>query len=391
MESIFSRKGCVLLFSSVKNFLISFAITLCAFGVVAFLAIAIIINSIGGAFFVDPFGDGNPGNDTEEGPGEYVPGLDTHIEGNSLYILVTVTDYRPSFYGDYDYEYIKHNIGVVGSGGIPDDVRPSVDAVLDLQTPPENGSIDYTWNGTPNIIGGIRENNERIIHNDVTVLVRMDKERRQFTFTYFPSNAVVDYGGERLLFREIYYYHGIDGLINTVHSITGIRPDRHMLLHSEYVDDVIDEINGFDFAISNDISVLNYEDGISLDLPAGQVTLDGDTVQALLLHRNYSTTDAMTLERMGVNVIRAFISRLTQPAGYATAGQYYNRIKSFFVTDLTVDDIVGNRDVWYAYSAFGKVHIDILGREVTENGTRVFKIDDARTLDLFSSYRKVYE
>ena len=85
-------------------------------------------------------------------------------------------------------------------------------------------------------------------------LIRMDKEKKQFTFTPFPSNAVVNYGNEKLLLRDVYYKSGIEGVVNTVHSITGIRPDRYLLIHSEYVDDLIDELEGLDTTLPINMS-----------------------------------------------------------------------------------------------------------------------------------------
>ena len=382
-------KGCVLLFSTVKNFFISFAIAFASFGVVAFLVIAIVVNSIGGAFLVDPFGEADVTPETT--PPSQTPGLNASIEGNSLFILVVITDYRPSFYGDYDYSYLKNTIGVSGATSFPSDAAPSEDSVTGLPEKPEAGSVDYGHDGSPNIIGGLEENTYRTVHNDVTLLLRMDKENKQFTFTSFPSNMIVNYGNERLWFRDIYYLSGIDGVMNTVHSITGIRPDRYVLLHSEYVDDLVDEIGGLETNLTTDMSHTSLSDGISFDYPAGQVTLDGDTVKQMLLYDGYSAEQNMNVEHFGMNMVRSFLAKLTQPGGYAMAGASFAKIQKYFITDMTINDIVKNKDVWYGYSAFGKRQVDLVGKELSENGELVFKVNEDETLKAFIPYRKKYK
>lgn len=379
------------MFSSVKNFLISFAIALASFGVVAFLVVAVVVNSIGGAFMVNPFGDSvtNDGNETVD---PLPPAFNTSIEGESLYILAVITDYRPSFYGNYDYNYLKTTIGVSGgASSLPTDVSPSVSGTLDIPEAPEKGSIDISYDGTPNIIGGLEENRYRTIHNDITLLIRMDKENKQFTFTSFPANSLVNYGNERLLLRDVYYKSGIEGVVNTVHSITGIRPDRYVLLHSEYADDLVEAIGGIETTLSVNMSCADVKNGMNFEFMAGQTNLDGESVKQMLLYNGYTEEQDMTLERFGMNIIRSFLAKLTQPGGYSTAGATYSQIKRFFITDLTVNDIVDNKGLWYGYSAFGKQQIDIVGNNVTENGERVFKVDEEKTLEAFMPYKKSYD
>lgn len=377
------------MFSSVKNFMISFLIALASFGVVAFLVVAIVVNSIGGAFMIDPFGKGDTSDAETEAP--EVPGISTVAEGNSLYILAVVTDYIPSFYGDYDYSHIKNTIGITGgSASFPADLRPSTDKVTDIPEKPKDGTIDVSPDGTPNIIGGLEENTYRTIHNDITLLIRMDKEKKQFTFTPFPVNTAVTYENERVLLRDVFYKSGIDGVVNAVHVITGIRPDRYVLVHSEYVDELIDEIGGLDMSISEDVSCNDPKNGFKFSLLSGQNTLSGDVVQQMLRYDGYSSTSTLSVEHFGMNVIRAFLSKLTQPGGYSTAGANFSLIKNYFITDMTLEDITQNRDLWYGYSAFGKLQIDVIGKEVEENGETVFKLDDNATMQAFIPYRKVY-
>lgn len=383
------QKGCVLLFSSVKNFLISFLIALASFGVVAFLVVAIVVNSIGGAFMIDPFGKGETSDIETEDP--EVPGINTEAEGNSLYILAVVTDYRPSFYGDYDYSHIKSTIGVAGGGlSFPSDLKPSSDKITSLPEKPADGTLDISPDGTPNIIGGLEENTYRTIHNDITLLIRMDKENKQFTFTPFPSNTVITYENERVLLRDVFYKSGIDGVVNAVHVITGIRPDRYVLVHSEYVDELIDAIGGLDMSIAENMSCNDPENGLKFDLLSGQSTLSGDIVQQMLRYDGYSSESSMNIEHFGMNVIRAFISKLTQPGGYSTAGANFTLVKNYLITDMTLEDITQNRDLWYGYSAFGKLQIDVIGKEVEEDGEVIFKLDDNATMQAFIPYRKAY-
>lgn len=371
------------MFSKVKNFFVSFLISFVVFGIVALIVVDVVMKCIGGAFTLEGLDFNTPGqNDNKQ------PAVSLGTGGESLYFLAVVTDYRPSFYGDYDYKYIKEHFGALPSSKLPDDISSADQTSIILPQAPEAGTVDTT-SGKVNIIGGIKENNYRTIHNDVTVLVRMDKERKQFTFTYFPRDAVISFGDERVLFRDIYYNYGIDALIDVVHSVTGIRPDRHLILHSEYVDDVINSIGGLDLMVATPMKLTDPENGIDIDLPEGLNTLNGDEAVQYLNYDNYDPS-TFSVERAGLIMVRAFISRLTQPSGYSNAGAKFTNIRQYCITDMLVSDITDNRDVWYGYAQYGKQQIDLKGKYVTLDGKRTYEIDEQRTLNTFVQYKKLY-
>ena len=371
------------MFSKVKNFFVSFIISFAVFGVVALIVVDIVMKCIGGAFTLDNLDFNTPGQN-----GNNQAAVSLGSGGESLYFLAVITDYRPSFYGDYDYKYIREKLGSLPADKVPDDISSVDQSDIKLPEIPESGSVDSTSDKI-NIIGGLKENNYRTIHNDVTVLVRMDKERKQFTFTYFPRDAVISYGDERILFRDIYYYHGFDALIDVVHSVTGIRPDRHLILHAEYVDDVIDSIGGLDLMVSVPMQLEDPENGIDIEFAEGLNTLNGDEAVQYLIYDNYDAS-SFSVERAGLVMVRAFISRLTQPAGYANAGNKFTGIRQYCVTDMLVSDITDNRDIWYGYGQYGKQQLDIKGKYVTLDGKRTYEIDMDRTLNVFVQYKKLY-
>lgn len=380
------RKGSDLLFSTIKNYVISFFIALVTFGVVAFLVVALVVNSIGGSFVIDPLGQGNT-PETEEDPSQ---NTDVNVlEGESLYILAVITDYRPSFYGDYDYNHISSMLGTVGPTSIPSDVKPSPDSIMNLPSRPALGSIDETSKDL-NVIGGLVTNNLRTIHNDITVMIRMDKERKQFTFTYFPRYAIVSYNNRQHYLRDIYHQYGIDALKNAVYSITGIRVDRHLLVHSEDVDDLIDAVGGLDFALPDKVDFDDPEVGLSISLDAGLNTLDGKTASQILLYDGYGTKTDASLERNGMSLIRALLAKLTQPSGYSSAGKMFSKMIPFCDTDMTLEDITANKDLWYAYATFSKKQLEVPGRWVTAGEKISFEISTTAKM-FFEEYRKVYE
>ena len=110
----------------------------------------------------------------------------------------------------------------------------------------------------------------------------------------------------------------------------------------------------------------------------------------MLLYNGYTEDQKMSIEHFGMNMVRAFMAKVTQPGGYANAGAIFSQIRKYFVTDITLEDIVDNKDLWYAYSAFGKLQIDIVGSEAEEEGLLVFKINDSLTIERFVPYRKSY-
>ncbi len=374
------------MFSKVKNYFIALAISLVFFGFIALIVVNLVMQCIGGAFTIGNF---NNNNNTGGGSGNAV--VSQGDGGNSLYFLTVISDYRPSYYGDYDFGYIRDKLGASPSKVSPSDVRPVSNSVINLPIKPLPGSLD-TSGPTVGVIGGLLPHNERTIHTDVIVLVRMDKESKQFSFTYFPRNSLIEYGGESILLRDIYYYHGLDALVNVVHSITGIRPDRRILIHSEYVDDIIDYMGGINTVVPAAIDVSDPENDIFLSLKAGGSQLDGEAVKDWLLYDSYAADVDFSVERAGMLAVRSVVATLTQPRGYADAGSDFDAISRFFITDMTVKDISDNRDVWYGYSTYQKKQLDIKGRYVTaEDGKVTYQIDMERTLRDFVEYRKHYE
>lgn len=229
--------------SALKNFGVTFLISAALFGIIAYFATGFVTSTVSSILDqedseLDDIIQNDPaGEETDQNPA-VTPGDEEEIpEGESFNFLLITTDYRPDLYTDY---------------------QPTLDTMYNhdwYSTPPENtmGSLSTDY---------------RSAKASSIVLVRVDKERRQFIYTCFtPEMQVYTSTGYHTL-SDVYTLYGKDSVAEHIHAMTGLKIKYTALINGYNFDELIGVLGSVTASIGKDI----YRDG------TGAYTMQYETV-----------------------------------------------------------------------------------------------------------------
>jgi len=228
--------------SALKNFGVTFLISAALFGIIAYFATGFVTSTVSSILDkedeeLDSIIQNNPSGEETGSESTGTPGEEEEIVmGESFNFLVITTDYRPDLNNDYqpELEIMKeHNW---------------------YSTPPEDtiGSLSYDYR---------REEASSIL------LVRVDKERRQFIYTYFSPEMEVNTSTGYHSLSEVYALYGKEAVTEHIHAMTGLRVKYSLLINGYNLDELISVLGAVTVNNPKDI----YRDG------SGKYTMQYET------------------------------------------------------------------------------------------------------------------
>ncbi len=198
--------------SALKNFGVTFLIAAMLFGILAYFATGFVASTMNSIMTAeeDELSEimQNESNqtlvDAETGsPESQSPSAEKVPEGESFNFLIITTDYRPDLYNDY---------------------QPTLDKMYN--------TTDW-YSVSASDTRGCLSGDYRSIHLSSVVLVSVDKEDSQYTYTYFsPETQVYTSTGHHNL-SEVYNYYGKQTIAEHIHAMTGL-PIRYTLILNAY-------------------------------------------------------------------------------------------------------------------------------------------------------------
>lgn len=200
--------------SAFKNFFITLLIAAAIFGVIAYFATQFVTATVG-----DILDDEDAAlesikthemveTDSSGETTETDQPIEDEIEGDSFSFVVVTSGYRPDLFDDY---------------------KPAVDTLRNQINTFQTASDSY----------GILSKNYREKRATCILLIRMDKERKQVTYTYItPETRVFTSTGYHTL-GEVYEYYGYQRIGEYVTSLTGIAVDYTFLLDGYNFDEFL--------------------------------------------------------------------------------------------------------------------------------------------------------
>lgn len=232
-------------FSGLKNFGIVFILCLVIFGLLASLAVSFVTSAVDDIFEEKNQLEEILKKDSEE---VAVSNDDTPLpEGESFTVFIAVTDFDPDHYN-----YYPHGADL---------------AALRLRA----GDRDL----------GILSAGYKTVSTKLNVIVRFDKERREYTVTPVSSHTRIFTPSGYMQIGDLYHTYGPQYLIDKIKAITGIGIDYYMIFDAREASDIISVLGPFNVELAKDI----YSDGAAfgtIDKSYGDVTtvIPPDTIPA---------------------------------------------------------------------------------------------------------------
>lgn len=293
--------------SALKNFGVTFLISALIFGIIAYFATLFVSRTVND-ILEDDHGslDEITAAETETVPAETTaPDVVTPEEplpdGETFNLLLVTTDYRPDLYNDYapDAEAIQK-----AAAGL-DSAVPTLGIL----------SVDF-----------------REVKATTIVLVRVDRERRQFVYTYFtPEMTVYTPSGYRTL-SEITTVYGMKSLSEYINAMTGLKIHYTMLLDGYHFDELAGILGNVTVNLPRDI----YSDGREITfeydtkvqrvgedgwpwtesvpnqwlMGIGENEIDGDELWTLSLAAEHTEADRDAKQSYTLSLVKAYLTAL---------------------------------------------------------------------------------
>ena len=335
---------------AIKNFMITFCISVLLFGLAAYFVMSFAMEN--NLFPV--FGDtnnldnnqsdiNNPADtnyDDPENPEaeeEYSEAL--AMEVNTMTALLIGTDYQPEIFNDYDLSEINENIT-----GFP------------LK--------------------------ERVINTDTILIVHINNDLKKFMISSIPSNMSLLVDGVYKKLSSLYSEKGIQFLCDKVKSVTGLQIDYYAIIALDKFASVIDEFGGVSFNVSTDMVYEDPSQDLVINLAKGEQTLNGDKAVKLLRYRSYSDGD---VSRMGVTVdfMRAFFKKITGAEYITKASALYANFSEILETNFMEVDLMENIESILAYPVFETEMITYPGTPKDD----IFEPNIAAAINTYKQYK----
>lgn len=325
--------------SNVRNFFLTFVISLIIFGIIAFFVVGLVLDSINvsvSSVDTSPIVQGSDNyiesdNDNRDKQAE--------LDGNSFNMLFLGLDYAPAlFYDEYNpktaSELVKYDTD---------------------KTAGKNAS----------------DGEYRRVSADTILLVCVSKENKEFAFSAISPNTLITRGSETKCLGDIFEDEGLDKFISALEGLCGITVDRYALVDLENFANVIDIIEGVDFNVPCNMQYDDYNGNLHINIKAGYQHLDGKKSLEMLRFNKYEDTSGSRLKTT-MAFARAVMTKMTDTRYITKAAALFREAQSMIVTDFTAADLSSNLDLIFSYPNFDALSIELPGAYSTIDGKLCF-------------------
>lgn len=328
--------------SAVRNFVITLLISLLIFGFVAFGILQFADSAFRPSGNKGDGGGNNGEQSTTTEPDLPPPpdGFDA-IKGQSMTVLFLGTDYLPDVYFDYEYA----------------DKRPD--------------GFD----------GEIRE-----IETDTIILARINKETGEAIYCPIPAITQITVNGHVTTLEKLYYRKGIDALREQVTALTGLPIDYHAIVTLDGLSHIIDDLGGVEFHVPENMNYVDLEQNIEIDIMSGTQLLDGKNATDMLRYWSYSDED-VSRRRVGCNFLKALVKKVMTDIPMSDAGAAYLKYSEYINTDLTLNAVIENADLIFAYPKLSIKDYTYPGTTSGKGLDAMFTPNTSKAIEFFNAYK----
>ncbi len=331
--------------ASLRNFLITFLVSLIIFGIAAYFVSGFVTNTITDTIdgsdtvsfeIVTQTEDSTSESDKPQIPPE-------EIKGESFTLALIGTDYQPKLFDDYSVE--------------------------------EN----YAGDGFPPL-------RDRTYAADTVVIVRGDKATQTFLFTAVPTDMRLDVDGRIMTLGEVYYEKGLEYFMHKLTALTGFELDKYFVVNIGDLADIVNTFGGVSFNVPEDMSYEDPAQELTIDLKRGNQYIDGKKAAQLLRYDNYASSDN-SRSKTTADFMLALAEKLSDASYIEKATSLLKAVSKYATTNYTAEDLADNLGVIMKYDDFEKLTLAYPGKYITVGDERRFEPDIKAAISAYSVYR----
>jgi LCP family protein required for cell wall assembly len=172
---------------------------------------------------------------------------------------------------------------------------------------------------------------------DTIILVTVNSDLGRVNITSFPRDLWLTLPGRGAgRINTAWTYGGYKLLSKTFQHNFGVNPDYYVLINFSSFKKVIDGLGGLTVHVAQPLS--DYRSGYWVNIPAGDVHMDADTV--LWYVRSRKTTNDIARNRRQQEVLQAIFEKLLSLNAIRRAPEFYEVYKNAVTTDIGLMDVL---------------------------------------------------
>ena len=332
--------------SSVRNFAITFCVSILIFGLLAYFIANFAVKAISGAD--DPeqttdSADENPDETTQGTDVTTSPGTDDpQPEGTSFNFLIVGVDYQPD---KLNYTYDENNLN---EDGFP-----------------------YP---------------KRIASADTIIFLRVDKEKREYVMCALPGTMRISDHGLYKTLGSLYGEFGLDYLVEKAAFLVGLPVDYSAVFTIGGLASLIDELGGIEYYVPVDMSYTDTKEGLTIDLKKGSQKLSGEKTLQMLRFNEYTEGSGTRIDT-AMTFLSTMLTKFTDPSYLARVPELWDNLSQYFETDMTEEILEKNLELIFSFPDFSKRTVAYPGSSVTYEGEKYFDPNITKAWSIFQEYK----
>ncbi len=331
--------------SAVRNFLITFLLSLLIFGMLAYMLVR---------FTTSAFELGKIGTDEETTPeqteapetqdaGSVTPDDWIDIKGDSFTALLIGIDYQPDVYNDYTV-----SSSTLDQNGFPKEARR--------------------------------------IEADTVILIRVNKETGECIFCAVPAITRITVDGLVCQLQDLYSLKGVNALCDKVMAMTGIPIDYYAVITMSHLSSLIDDIGGITFFVETDMHYVDETIGLNINLRRGSQKLNGKKAVDMLRYFSYADGDT-SRRKCAVSFLKELFKKVLAQNKMENAAFTYASYAKYVETNFTISDLGDYVELLFTYPKMTLRDYTYPGTTVGTGKDAYFTANISRAIEYFSQFK----
>ncbi|MBE6619069.1 MAG: hypothetical protein E7626_04725 [Ruminococcaceae bacterium] len=195
-------------------------------------------------------------------------------------------------------------------------------------------------------------------------VVSINKTARKTLITVIPGDTMIPIGEVDLNLSYVYHLSEIpemklpNFIASTVTATTGVIPNYHGFVDIDDFVTLADELGGVPYSLAGTINTVKKSDGSEIILPAGDLTLNGEMLSALLEYEafgnRYGPSQAL------IDVAKGMLDGVCAKFRPNIIAKVRDMLE-FVKTDFTPEDMVRVSEIFFSYEGSQKNCVPLLG------------------------------
>ena len=222
---------------------------------------------------------------------------------------------------------------------------------------------------------------------DSILLIRVNKDKKCFVFASVPANMRVYVGGYYVKLSQVYDDYGVEFFVDKISALTGLKVNYYADIDMDGFIKIFDVMGGVTYDVPQDM--LYTPPGANkpeIDIKKGRRTLTSEQALKMLRFKSYSNGDVgrTALQR---DFLKAVFRQKVSIDNLTKAPEVFSLLVKYMNTNMTLSDFTSNIDLIFSYSKYAQVDVAYPGMIKTIDDVVYFEPNTDQMISKMKEYR----